>query len=54
MEMLKAVGTFFRKYEVIEEDSRSDWTVDGGFIKGQSGINVILKIRQDFVGQGSS
>ena len=47
MEMLKAISTFFRSYDVHLEDPHADWVVEGGFIKGQTNINVVLKARQD-------
>ena len=46
MEMLKAISTFFRSYDVHLEDPHADWVVGGGFIKGQTSINVVLKARQ--------
>ncbi len=45
MEMLKAISTFFRSYDVHLQDPHADWVVEGGFIKGQTNINVVLKAR---------
>ena len=45
MEMLKAVSTIFWCYEVELEDKEKEWTIEGGFIKAQKGINVVLRDR---------
>ena len=45
MEMLKAISTFFRRYNVHLQDPHADWLVEGGFIKSQRNINVVLKAR---------
>lgn len=46
MEMLKVISTFFRTYEVRLQDPSATWVVQGGFIKGQTNINVLLKARR--------
>ncbi|KAL8896983.1 MAG: hypothetical protein Q9192_002797 [Flavoplaca navasiana] len=45
MEMLKAISTLFRTYEMRLEDPHATWKVEGGFIKSQSNINVLLRRR---------
>ncbi len=45
MEMLKAVSTLFRRYNNRLQDPNANWVVQGGFIKGQKNINVVLKAR---------
>ncbi|KAI9695073.1 MAG: hypothetical protein M1820_008935 [Bogoriella megaspora] len=48
MEMLKVVSTLFRHYEVELVDPGAEWVIEGGFIKGQRDINVVLKHRLDY------
>ena len=45
MEMLKVVSTLFRRYSIRPQDPDATWTIEGGFIKGQKDINVILQAR---------
>ena len=45
MEMLKAISTIFRNYDVRLQDPSADWVVEGGFIKSQTNINVVLRAR---------
>ena len=45
MEMLKAISTIFRNYDVRLHDPSADWVVEGGFTKSQTNINVVLRAR---------
>lgn len=46
MEMLKAISTLFRTYDIHLQDPSASWVVQGGFIKGQTNINVLINARQ--------
>ena len=45
MEMLKSLGTLFRRYTIRLHDPGTEWTVEGAFIKRQRNIIVTVEAR---------
>ena len=45
MEMLKAISSLFRRYDVHLPNPNATWNIEGGFIKSQNNITVLLKAR---------
>ena len=45
MEMLKVISTLFKSYDIELQDPSATWVIEGGFIKGQKNIIVLLKTR---------
>ena len=45
MEMLKITSSFFRRYDARLQDPDANWVIEGGFIKGQKDIKMVLKAR---------